>query len=87
MSAPPERLLPIGQRTKTPSLLQFSLSPDFSQQKKGFRLEHRKPFALYFSLLNNLHAEFGLSDDLMLAIEPDRLQIYRTRNPIDQNLL
>lgn len=31
--------------------------------------------------------EFGLSDDLMLAIEPDRLQIYRTRNPIDQNLL
>ena len=31
--------------------------------------------------------EFGLSDDLMLAIEPDRLQIYRTRNPIDQNSL
>jgi hypothetical protein len=31
--------------------------------------------------------EFGLSDDLMLAIEPDRIQIYRTRNPIDQNLL
>jgi hypothetical protein len=31
--------------------------------------------------------EFGLSDDLMLAIEPDRIQVYRTRNPIDQNLL
>lgn len=31
--------------------------------------------------------EFGLSDDLMLAIEPDRLQVYRTRNPIDQHLL
>jgi hypothetical protein len=31
--------------------------------------------------------EFGLSDDLMLAIEPGRIQVYRTRNPIDQNLL
>jgi hypothetical protein len=31
--------------------------------------------------------EFGLSDDLMLAIEPHRLQVYRTRNPPDQNLL
>jgi len=31
--------------------------------------------------------EFGLSDDLMLAIEPDRLQVYRTRNPLDKNLL
>jgi len=31
--------------------------------------------------------EFGLTDDLMLAIEPDRRQVYRTRNPIDQNLL
>jgi hypothetical protein len=31
--------------------------------------------------------EFGLSDDLMLAIEPERLQIYRTRNPINENLL
>jgi hypothetical protein len=31
--------------------------------------------------------EFGLSDDLMLAIEPGRLQVYRTRNPVDQNLL
>jgi hypothetical protein len=31
--------------------------------------------------------EFGLSDDLMLAIEPNRLQVYRTRNPIDDNLL
>jgi len=28
-----------------------------------------------------------LSDDLMLAIEPGRLQVYRTRNPIDQYLL
>lgn len=34
-----------------------------------------------------LRFEFGLSDDLMLAIEPDRIQVYRTRNPIDQNLL
>lgn len=34
-----------------------------------------------------LRFEFGLTDDLMLAIEPDRLQVYRTRNPIDQNLL
>jgi hypothetical protein len=31
--------------------------------------------------------EFGLSDDLMLAIEPGRIQIYRTRNPVDENLL
>lgn len=31
--------------------------------------------------------EFGLSDDLMLAIEPNRLHVYRTRNPVDQNLL
>jgi hypothetical protein len=31
--------------------------------------------------------EFGLSDDLMLAIEPGRIQVYRTRNPVDQNLL
>jgi hypothetical protein len=31
--------------------------------------------------------EFGLSDDLMLAVEPDRIQVYRTRNPVDQNLL
>lgn len=31
--------------------------------------------------------EFGLTDDLMLAMEPDRIQVYRTRNPIDQNLL
>jgi hypothetical protein len=31
--------------------------------------------------------EFGLSDDLLLAIEPERLQIYRTRNPLDANLL
>ena len=31
--------------------------------------------------------EFGLTDDLMLAIEHDRLQVYRTRNPVDLNLL
>lgn len=31
--------------------------------------------------------EFGLTDDLMLAIEPDRLQVYRTRNPADENTL
>lgn len=31
--------------------------------------------------------EFGLTDDLLLAIEPTRLQIYRTRNPLDENLL
>lgn len=31
--------------------------------------------------------EFGLSDDLMLAIEPNLLQVYRTRNPIEKNLL
>ena len=31
--------------------------------------------------------EFGLSDDLMLAIEPQRLEVYRTRNPVDDNLL
>ncbi len=31
--------------------------------------------------------EFGLTDDLILAIEPARLQVYRTRNPVDQNLL
>jgi hypothetical protein len=31
--------------------------------------------------------EFGLTDDLMLAIEPNRLQIYRTKNPPDGNLL
>jgi hypothetical protein len=31
--------------------------------------------------------ELGLSEDLMLAIEPNRLQVYRTRNPVDDNLL
>ncbi|MGO9441218.1 MAG: hypothetical protein ACLPXM_11815 [Terriglobales bacterium] len=31
--------------------------------------------------------EFGLSDDLMLAVEPQRLQVYRTRNPMEENLL
>jgi hypothetical protein len=31
--------------------------------------------------------EFGLSDDLMLAVEPNLLQVYRTRNPIEENLL
>jgi len=31
--------------------------------------------------------EFGLTDDLLFAIEPTRLQIYRTRNPLDENLL
>lgn len=31
--------------------------------------------------------ELGLSDDLILAIEPDRIQVFRTRDPIDQNLL
>ncbi len=31
--------------------------------------------------------EFGLTDDLLLAIEPKRLQIYRTRNPLSANLL
>jgi hypothetical protein len=31
--------------------------------------------------------EFGLTDDLMLAIEPQRLQVYRTRNPMAENLL
>ncbi len=31
--------------------------------------------------------EFGLTDDLMLAIEPERLQVYRTKNPADKNLL
>lgn len=31
--------------------------------------------------------ELGLTDDLMLAVEPDRLQVYRTRNPMEQNLL
>lgn len=31
--------------------------------------------------------EFGLTDDLLLAIEPERLQVYRTRNPPDENLL
>jgi len=31
--------------------------------------------------------EFGLTDDLMLAIEPARLQVYRMRNPPEQNLL
>lgn len=31
--------------------------------------------------------EFGLTDDLMLAIEPSRLQVYRTRNPIEEHLL
>jgi hypothetical protein len=31
--------------------------------------------------------EFGLTDDLMLAIEPARLQVYRTRNPMERNLL
>ena len=31
--------------------------------------------------------EFGLTDDLILAIEPTRLQVYRTRNPMERNLL
>jgi hypothetical protein len=31
--------------------------------------------------------ELGLTDDLILAIEPERLQVYRTRNPVDENLL
>jgi hypothetical protein len=31
--------------------------------------------------------EFGLSDDIMLAVEQQRLQVYRTRNPIEENLL
>jgi len=31
--------------------------------------------------------EFGLTDDLMLAVEPERLQVYRTRNPMEKNLL
>lgn len=31
--------------------------------------------------------EFGLTDDLILAIEPRRLQVYRTRNPVETNLL
>jgi hypothetical protein len=31
--------------------------------------------------------EFGLTDDLLLAIEPARLQIIRAKNPIDDNLL
>lgn len=31
--------------------------------------------------------EFGLTDDLILAIEPARLQVYRTRNPMEQHLL
>jgi hypothetical protein len=31
--------------------------------------------------------EFGLTDDLILAIEPARLQVYRTRNPMERNLL
>jgi hypothetical protein len=31
--------------------------------------------------------EFGLSDDLMLAIEPARLQVYKTKNPIEKNQL
>ena len=31
--------------------------------------------------------EFGLTEELMLAIEPGRLQVYRTRNPVDDNLL
>ena len=33
------------------------------------------------------HFEFRLTDDLLLAIEPTRLQIYRTRNPLAENLL
>lgn len=31
--------------------------------------------------------EFGLTDDLMLAIEPGRIQVYRTRNSPEANLL
>jgi|ERR1039457_847632 hypothetical protein len=31
--------------------------------------------------------ELGLTNDLMLAVELDRLQVYRTGNPVDQNLL
>jgi hypothetical protein len=31
--------------------------------------------------------EFGLTDDLLLAVERNRLQICRTRNPVDENLL
>jgi len=31
--------------------------------------------------------EFGLTDDLILAVEPQRLQVYRTRNPVEENLL
>jgi hypothetical protein len=31
--------------------------------------------------------EFGLTEDLLLAIEPEKLQIYRTRNPLKANLL
>ena len=32
-------------------------------------------------------SEFGLTDDLILAVEPERLQVYRTRNPMEKNLL
>jgi hypothetical protein len=31
--------------------------------------------------------EFGLTDDLIMAVEPERLQVYRTRNPMENNLL
>ncbi|MBZ5506298.1 MAG: DUF2034 domain-containing protein [Acidobacteriia bacterium] len=31
--------------------------------------------------------EFGLTEDLMLAVQPNKLQIYRTRNPPKENLL
>jgi hypothetical protein len=31
--------------------------------------------------------EFGLTDDLILAVEPQRLQVYRARNPVEENLL
>jgi hypothetical protein len=31
--------------------------------------------------------EFGLTEDLILAVEPQRLQVYRTRNPVEENLL
>ncbi len=31
--------------------------------------------------------EFGLTDDLILAIEPTRLQIIKARNPPEANLL
>ena len=31
--------------------------------------------------------EFGLTGDLMFAVEPDRLQVYLTKNPPDEDLL